>query len=417
MLKHIFGGNSSKVHNAKEVYNAIRKYSPITKKDLHKTLEMPLTTLNRAIEALINLGLIEEGSICESNMGRKPISLKIKSSSFYLIGVEISRTSTKIVFTDMSLNIINKACFEIDDKIEPITLVKRIVDEIRRALNALKVGLDKVLGIGVGTVGALNRERGEILEVEGFSHEGWRNFPIKLTLEKELGILTVLNDGANAAVLAEYWSDIGKKHLNMVYLSVGVGFRCGIISNGLMTNNRKHISNDVYGHIVVSAHGRPCYCGNQGCVERYVTIPAIVQSYKDSFVNNQRTSQDFGQELITWEKICEAVKAGEKLALNVITEAAFYLSAGLVNIINAINPEAVIIGGAAINTCGILYDFAVSLTKEKLKTTNDTVSYFKGTYGEDEIAVGAATLILDYYLGKEVSEIVLDRVEYAISKQ
>jgi predicted NBD/HSP70 family sugar kinase len=113
------------------------------------------------------------------------------------------------------------------------------------------------------------------------------------------------------------------------------------------------------------------------------------------------------KDQITWDEICETVKAGDKTALNVINEAAFYLSAGLVNIINTINPEAVVIGGAAINTCGILYDFAVSLAKEKLKNLNGTVSFLKGTYGEDEIAVGAATLILDYYLGKEVSEIVL----------
>lgn len=407
MLKHIFEGNSTKVFNAKEVYNTIRKYSSITKKDLQEVLKMPLTSLNRAIEVLMSIGLIEEGGICKSNMGRKPIFLKIKSNSFYLIGVEISRTSIKIVFTDMSLNIVNKVCFDINEKIEPSTLIKSIIDAIKSGLNLLRIKLDKILGIGVGTVGVLNTEKGEVLEVEGFSDLGWKNFPIKQAIEKELDILTVLNDGANAAVLAEYWSDIGKKHLNMVYLSVGVGFRCGIISHGLLTNNRKHISNDVYGHIVVSANGKPCYCGNQGCVERYVTIPAIVQSYRE-VISCKDSNSELEQEQITWKKICESIKSGEKSGLNVITEAAFYMSTGLVNIINAINPDAVVIGGAAINTCGILYDFAVSLAKEKLKNINGAISFYKGTYGEDEIAVGAATLILDYYLGKKVSEIVLD---------
>lgn len=407
MLEHIFGGSSSKVLNAKEVYNAIRKYSVITKKDLQEILEIPLTTLNRAIEALASIGLIEEGGISDSKTGRKPVLLKIKSSSFYLIGVEISRISTKMVLTDMSLNVIKKACFDIDEKIDPATLVKRIADEIRSILNTMKITPDKVLGAGVGTVGALDREKGEILNVEGFSDEGWRNFPIKQALETELGILTVLNDGANAAVLAEYWSDIGKNHLNMVYLSVGVGFRCGIISQGLLANNRKHISNDIYGHIVVSANGRPCYCGNQGCIERYASIPAILQSYRESKVNSGGSGSELEVDRITWKEICESVKSGEKLGLSVITEAAFYLSIGLVNIINSINPEAVIVGGAAVNSCGILYDFAVSFAKEKLKNVNNTVSFFKGTYGEDEIAVGAATLILDYYLGKEISEVVL----------
>lgn len=407
MLKNIFEGNSSKVLNAKEVYNAIRKSSFITKKDLQKILEMPLTTLNRAIEALESIGLIEEGGICESNIGRKPVSLKIKPSTFYLIGVDISRTSAKIVVTDMSLNIINKICFDINEKIEPFSLVKRIAAEIKSVLSIMGIGLDKILGIGVGTVGSLNKESGEVLKVDGFSDEGWKNFPIKHVLEKDLGILTILDDGANAAVLAEYWSEIGIRQLNMVYVIIGAGFRCGIITNGILRNNGKHISNDIYGHIGVSVNGRHCYCGNQGCVESYVTIPAIVQSYRDSHENNEYADSEFESDQITWKKICESVKSGEKLGLNVITEAAFYLSAGLANIVNTINPEAVVIGGAAINTCGIFYDLAVSFAKEKLKNINNAVLFFKGTYGEDEIAVGAATLILDYYLGKEVSEIVL----------
>lgn len=404
MLEHILGGNSSKVLHAKETYNAIRKNGLITKKDLQKALEIPLTTLNRAIEALVGIGLIEEGGICESNAGRKPMFLRIKSNSFYLIGVEVSRTTVKIVFTDMALNIINKVCFDINDKAEPLALIRRIAVEIKKRLSLMEIGPERILGIGVGTVGALNREKGEVLEVEGFSDSGWKNLSIKSVLEKELGILTVLDDGANAGVLAEYWSDLGKKHMNMVYLSVGVGFRCGIISQGELANNRKQVRNDVYGHIVVSADGRACSCGSKGCIERYVTIPAIVQRYRE---DNPYRDVHSEQEQIIWKRVCEAVKSGEKTALYVITEAAFYLSVGLVNIINSINPEAVIIGGAAINSCGVLYDLAVSLAKERLKNINASVSFFKGTYEEDEIAVGAATLILDYYLGKEVSGIVL----------
>ena len=95
MFKNIFIGQSSKVIHAKEVYNTIRRCGKTTKKHLQTYLEIPLTTLNRTIDSLLTIGLIEEAGICESSLGRKPSYYKIKANSYYLIGIETNISGNK----------------------------------------------------------------------------------------------------------------------------------------------------------------------------------------------------------------------------------------------------------------------------------------------------------------------------------
>lgn len=395
-------GSAQKVLHAKEVYNAIRKYGMISKADIKDKLGMPLTSLNRTLELLLSIGLVEEGSIGKSSGGRKPVLYNIKADAYYLIGVDISRTSVRIVITDLNLKIIYKSNFDIGKDAEPKAVIQKVAQTIGYATTELKIANTRVLGVGVGTVGPLNQERGTLLAVEGFDSKQWVNFPLKKVMEEETGLFTLVANGANAAVLAEYWRDSGKNYQDIVYMIIGVGVRCGVISNGqlLSVTDSKE---DRYGHIILSLGGKRCYCGNRGCLERYVSIPALLEAYRERLDESGKSHGEMLHRELYWESFCKHAKAGDAEAEKAISEASSYLCAGLITIVNILQPQRVVLGGAAINTCEPLYEKTVKAVMKSLKKMNLDVVLSRGAYGEDAIAVGAATLIFDYYLGSKAT--------------
>ena len=92
----------------KYIFDIVQKNGPITKSELIDITKIKLTTLNRDIQILIDKKIIVETDIGESTGGRKPSLYDVNPSEFYIIGIDISRTYTQIVITNLKLKIIGE---------------------------------------------------------------------------------------------------------------------------------------------------------------------------------------------------------------------------------------------------------------------------------------------------------------------
>ena len=126
-----------------------------------------------------------------------------------------------------------------------------------------------IVGIGIGIVGGFNIK------------------PLYDTLNKELDVPICIDNGANAAVIGEYYFGIGKGKKNIAYINCGVGIRTGIISEGVLIRTINN-SEDAFGHMIVDANGELCSCGNYGCIESYVSISNITKK----FINEMKEIKD-----------------------------------------------------------------------------------------------------------------------------
>lgn len=388
------------VKNAKEVYNYIRLNGPIAKTELQHITGYKLTTLVRAINWLVENKMIFGTNIGESTGGRKPVLYSINPHAAFIIGVDISRTYSKVALMDLECNVIKSQSFGMFIDSTPGSTIKRICILIEK----LTAGIDKkkILGIGVGSVGPLNKDKGVILNPLNFPASGWENVPIKEELEKETGFLTIVENGANAAAYGEFKKGAGKGYNNLVYIIAGVGLRLGTVSNGELVKNPS-VNEERFGHVIVQVLGKKCSCGNKGCLEAYAAIPVILETFLEQ-VRKGKTSAavesvDYDLSAVNFHFFCEAVKKGDELAVEVLNNAALYFSVGLTNLINILNPELIILGGPLAKKCDLFYSTSTALAIENVDKTSPCITKFhRGILGEEAVVIGCGNIVLDYYL-------------------
>lgn len=181
----------------KYILRIIQENGPIAKSELINITKIKLTTLNRELKILLNEKIIIESHIGESTGGRKPSLYDLNKDEFYIIGIDISRTYTKIIITNLKLKIIEERILSHEYNIE--TISKKIPDSIIDVCMKLQIQNSSIVGIGIGIVG------------------GFDVTVLKEALNKELNTRICIDNGANAAVIGEYHFGMGKGKKNMAY--------------------------------------------------------------------------------------------------------------------------------------------------------------------------------------------------------
>lgn len=395
MFKDLKKPKNKTIENSKKLYNYIYNNYPISKSKLKNISGFTLTTLNRAMDSLLNENLIYVSNIGDSNGGRKPSLYSINPSAAYIIGIDISRTYTKVTLMDLELNILKSNTFGMFSQNTPEYTLNKINDIISAFYKDFNK--EKILGIGVGTVGPIDAKNGIILNPSNFPAFGWQNISITNYLKEKTGLIAILESGANAAVLGEHIKGSGKSTANVAYINLGVGIRLGIIHDNKIFNSANE---GAFGHMTIDVDGKKCSCGKKGCLEAYVSIKSILDSFKESVINGDHSKlmEEIQYDLsqVNIDNFFNAVKNNDALAVKTINNAAKYLSVAIINLINILNSELIIIGGPLINKCDALYTCTVTETRKNLM--GKRVNFSKGILNDDAIVIGAGSKVLNYYL-------------------
>lgn len=381
---------------AKDIFEIILKKGPITKGDILDITKMKLSTLNRVMLPLEVDGLIVEASIGESSGGRKPVLFDINTRSYYLIGVDISRTYTQMVVTDLKSNVYYQEQFIMDEASTPKRIVNSINEFVNSIMLKLSINKDRLIGIGIGTVGPLDRVSGTILNPRRFLTDDWYNVPIKQMVEDITGVPVTIDNGANTAALSEYIYGAGKGISNIAYINCGVGIRTGAISNGMIVRTIND-AEDAFGHMVVDIDGEQCCCGNYGCIECYSSIPSIVNKFISEIKKGRVSAVKPEPDKINYMDICNAADNGDKLAQEIIINAGTILGVGLANYINLLNPKLVILSGPLIKHCKLFYETCTNVAAKKcfLKGNSNLMFSRGGFFQDNAISIGASASIIE----------------------
>lgn len=378
------------------VYKTIREKQPVSKKQLKVLTGLKLTSLANIVSRLLETGLICAKETGESSGGRKPLLYSPNPQAGYIIGIDIARMYTKVALLDMDCHVIESNTFHMSEE----TTWENTRDKICSLIDSMCSGIGKenILGIGVGAVGPIDRKNGIILNPANFPAKGWENVRIKEELESRTGFLTILDNGVNTSALAEYRSSWFKDYGSMVYIIAGVGLRLGIIANSQLINNF-YSKQGSFGHTIIRPDGKLCYCGTAGCLEAYVSIPAIVGEFAERMKAGRTSSIEENVSSISFDTFCGAVNNHDALAMEIAENAADNFAIGLANLINTVSPELVILGGPLIKKCSRFYKRSIESVKAKLNNSYAYETSIRlGYLGDNATVIGGGYLVLDYYL-------------------
>lgn len=385
---------------ASRIYTYIAQRGVVSRAELMKEFSMSSSSMTRLLEEMMNANKLQESGRGSSTGGRRPILYETNPTYGYLFGLEISRIYSSMGLYDMHMNRLSAIRWTMDESMTPDVFMNRVQSAVRRFLQEHGLGASSVVGMGVGAVGPLDRERGLILDPVYFPAQGWNNLPICELLEERLGFPVLLDNGANTALVGEHWALRSEHYQHMLYVHVGAGLRSAVMSNGQLVYGATDMEGAI-GRMIIQA-GNPSVPGSSidGALESFVSVHAIENEVQGlalaGSVPPQGETRSGGRgEIWSFEKLLHALSAGDIMVQEKFKQAAAYLGIGLANLINVLHPEKVIIGGALINAHESVFETAVEVARNHTYYYPQYKPLFsKGLLKEEAVAAGAAVMVL-----------------------
>ena len=270
------------------------------------------------------------------------------TTAAYVLGVDVGGTKLATVLATRRGEIVHKVRLPTEADKGPEFGVARVIAMIRQNLAETGIAPEDVIGIGVACGSPMDAERGIILGPPNL--QTWNPVPIKERLEAEFGLYTQLENDANAGALAEWLFGAGLGKRDVVYMTMGTGIGGGLILDGRLYRGANGNAGEV-GHMRVVPEGGPlCGCGKRGCLEAFCSGPSIARRTQEALAGvpgSTMVALAGSIGAVTAAHLFAAARQGDALALRIVDETAHYMGVGLANIIQALNPEVIILGTIA----------------------------------------------------------------------
>jgi len=309
------------------------------------------------------------------------------------IGIDLGGTNIKGGIVKANGEIIHKDMIPTNAGRHYSEVIKDIADLINKMLKEANVDISEIKSIGVGNPGTCDAGAGVVICA---SNIGFINVPMRDELHKYFDVPVFVENDANCAALGEYTvldSDID----NMVFVTLGTGVGGGIVLNKKLYTGKNGTAAEI-GHMVINLGGEECGCGARGCLETYASVTALIRQTKEYIKENPDC--EFAKSStfeITGRTAFEAAKRGDKDAKKIVDKWIYYVSMGIISIINFLQPEVLIIGGAISKEGSYLLDpiinYQMNNTYSKIENPTKIMT---AQLGNDAGLIGSA------FLGKGV---------------
>jgi len=379
-------------------FSLVQKLGPIVKADLVQLSGLTLSTLNRVMAPIEQNQLVVDSGEAISSGGRKPHYYDVNKEKPLILGVEISRIAVRVALINIKVEVLDFDTFQMTADCSPEYVTLKVKEIAQTLVDKAGMKMKDVLAVGIGTNGNIDREKGIIISAPMFP-TNWDNVQIIDLFKKEFNAQISLDNGANAAVVAEYLFGTGKDSEHVAYFHVGMGIRTAVINSGKLIRaiNDK---DDALAHMIVDIDGMECSCGNFGCVEASSSIAAILKRFVSEVKKGKQTSVDASPDELSIQKICEAAENGDELSKAIITDAGMYFGTGLSNYISLMNPHTVILSGPLVSYSPLFFRVCTGVAMKKCFVGEESTLIFRRgcRYKEDAVVAGMAAMIIEDWL-------------------
>lgn len=273
---------------------------------------------------------------------------------------------------------------------DPNEIVRALIDAFHECERKSAPTDDSISAFSVAVPGTINIAEGLVVTAPNLPClEG---FALAAALEMELERPVMLENDANAAAVGEMWQGAGRGSQTIICLTLGTGVGGGIILDGKLWRGTDGSAGEI-GHIGVDPFaGIACQCGSQGCLEVYASATAIVRMTRETRLRYPGSVLQNRDDL-TSEKVYQAGREGDELALETFRRMGVYLGIGLASLINLLNPEVIVIGGGLANGWELFEKpMHLQVSKRAFPTPARRAKIVRAECGDDAGLLGAARL-------------------------
>ncbi|GAA2016188.1 ROK family glucokinase [Microbacterium ulmi] len=267
------------------------------------------------------------------------------------VGIDIGGTKIAGGVVDPEGRIVEKL------RVETPTDTRALADAVAVMARDLSAR-HEVAAVGVAAAGFIDRERASVIHAPNID---WHDEPLKAILEERIGMPVTIENDANAAGWAEYRFGAGRGVDDMAMLTLGTGVGGAIVLDGRLFRGGHGIAAEL-GHTRFLRDGRPCGCGQNGCLEQYASGRALQREANDiadqdrEGLGRRLAAVRDAKGVITGPAIARLVLADDAGALEALRRIATSLGEACGGFQAVLDPELFVIGGGVAQLGDILLD-------------------------------------------------------------
>jgi predicted NBD/HSP70 family sugar kinase len=323
---------SSAPYNRRIVLDVIRRHGSLSRKEIVDRVALSPQTVANITSDLESVGLVVARRLkVQKSRGQPPIVFELNPNGGTSIGITIEPGRVRAALVNLVGKVIRKQDVEVDthDRRGTLTVMVSVVND----LAGVAAATGPVRGVGVALPGPFAVS--SMSFVGPTVLEGWTDLSALDELHRISGFPVIYSVDSVAGALGESLFGIAKNLNNFFYMHFGVGLGGTLVANRSAYKGANSNATEI-GHVPIVPDGKACYCGNKGCLERYLSLHSLAEALGRADV------KDGARELLV-----EMLAAREPTLLEWCREAAVHLRNAVCMIENLLDPETIVIGGSA----------------------------------------------------------------------
>jgi predicted NBD/HSP70 family sugar kinase/biotin operon repressor len=366
------------------VVDALRRRGHASRSDLARLTSLSRTTVGTVVAALQEQGLVVEQQVNgdrQTGRGRPPVLLRLDPTAGVAVGIFFDHDEVRVALADLSSTVLGEDRTEIDVDHSATDAIDVAVEMVRSLQRAAGVDSSHLVGAGVGLSGPIDPHTGKTSSAVILP--GWAGLQAQRELADRLELHVEVDNDANLGALAEVSFGAGRGLRDVVYVMVGAGIGAGLVLGGRVHRGAAGLAGEI-GHVQARVDGAVCRCGNRGCLETVAGEGALRALLRP------RLGYD-----VTVRDLLDLVAEGDLGACRVVNDAGRAIGRVLADLCNALNPEAIIVGGQLSEAAEpLLGGIRETVYRYALPGAAEGVRVLLGELGDRAEVVGALALVI-----------------------
>lgn len=339
--------------HTREVLGALQRRGPLSRAEIVRLTGISSPTVTRTTAQLLAAGLIEEGPSQHPPLGRPARVLRLATETVTVLGLVVGVEQCELVAAGLDgqvdtahVNTAQRVAFPTPQSYEQlIASAAEQIDQFRSATNT------SVLGLGITVPGLLSRRDKRTLISPNLHQTDGRQ--LGHDLAQATGLEVAILQETHALCLAEKTYGAARDVANFAMLDITGGLGLGIVEGGQILGGYNGLAGEL-GHVTVELDGRPCGCGNRGCLETVATDAALCALVAERL--GTRLSAD---------ELLARIQAGQLSAPREIERVLGYVAVALAAVINLFNPQKLFVYGRLLDLGPNVFDDLIERTARR----------------------------------------------------
>lgn len=365
--------------NLTQVLRLVHREGPVSRAELTRATGLNRSTIGGLVAELQTRGLVDESEPERTRKVGRPSPVVAASERIVALAVNPEIDAIEVAVVSLGGRVVRRVRLENDGIPSPeafVDVVAPAIDRLRDELDAS----DSVLGIGLAVPGLVRAGDGQ---VQIAPHLEWSEAPLAVMLAERTGLRVVAGNDANCGVVAESIFGSARGIDSVIYLNGGAsGIGSGVALGGELLTGASGYAGE-FGHTLVESRGTTCHCGAVGCLETEVRRERLLAAVG---LHNAQVSGLSAALAAAWADPSSDGAAEVRRQVD-------YLGIALRNIVNALNPRRIVLGGFLATLLGVVGEQQMlAFLGTALPGARDDVGIATATLGDTILLVGAAEL-------------------------